>query len=250
MKGRSVLITGGGKRLGATIARTLAQDGYRVVLHYNTSGDDAARLAATLGARAVGADLSDDSAVTTLIDRARAALGGPVDALVNSASAFDFDRPPAIRPDHLARMLAINLSAPVLLASALAAQDDIADAAVVNLIDQKVVNLNPDFFSYSCAKVALAGATTMLAQALGPRVRVNAVSPGITLPSGDQTAAEFARASCRNLLQRPVGADRVAQAVAYLLGARGVTGQNLFVDCGQRFLPRDGDVMFEGRDGG
>ncbi|KQM63642.1 short-chain dehydrogenase [Sphingomonas sp. Leaf17] len=250
MKGRTVLITGGARRLGATIARTLAAGGYRVVIHYNTSGDDADQLAADLGGVAVEADLNDGVAAAGLIYRARRAIGGPVEALVNSASAFDFDRPPVIRPDHLARMLAINLSAPVLLASALAAQDDVAEGAVVNLIDQKVVNLNPDFFSYSCAKVALAGATTMLAQALGPRVRVNAVSPGITLPSGDQTEAEFAQASCRNLLQRPVGADRVADAVAYLLGARGVTGQNLFVDCGQRFLPRDGDVMFEGRAGG
>ena len=109
--------------------------------------------------------------------------------------------------------------------------------------------LNPDFFSYTCSKVALEGATTMLAQALGSRVRVNAVSPGLTLPSGDQSPAEFARAGSKNLLRRPVGADAVADAVAFLLEARGVAGRNLFVDCGQRFLARGSDVMFEDRDG-
>jgi NAD(P)-dependent dehydrogenase (short-subunit alcohol dehydrogenase family) len=148
----------------------------------------------------------------------------------------------------LDRLYRVNLVAPALLACAVAAQPDVADAAVVTILDQKVANLNPDFFSYSCSKIALEAATRMLAQALGPRVRVNAVSPGLTLPSGDQTAAEFARAGSKNLLGRPVGADAVADAVAFLLGSRGVTGQNLFVDCGQRFLPRGGDVMFEDRE--
>ena len=120
---------------------------------------------------------------------------------------------------------------------------------MVNVLDQKVANLNPDFFSYSCGKIALEGATTMLAQALGPRIAVNAVSPGLTLPSGDQSDAEFAAVASDNLLARPVGATAVADAVAWLLTAKGVTGQNVFVDCGQRFLARDGDVMFEGRNG-
>jgi NAD(P)-dependent dehydrogenase (short-subunit alcohol dehydrogenase family) len=118
----------------------------------------------------------------------------------------------------------------------------------VNLLDQKVANPNPDFFSYTLAKQALAAATTLMAQAFAPAVRVNAVSPGLTLASGDQTAAEFDAAARKNLLGRPVGAEAVADAVAYLLGAESVTGQNLFVDGGQRFLKRDGDVMFEGRD--
>jgi NAD(P)-dependent dehydrogenase (short-subunit alcohol dehydrogenase family) len=120
---------------------------------------------------------------------------------------------------------------------------------VVNLLDQKLANPNPDFFSYSLSKYALAGATEMLAQALSPRIRVNAVAPGITLPSGDQSEAEFAAVASDNLLRRPVGAENVAEAVVYLLGARSVTGQTLYVDGGQRFLKRDGDVMFEGRNG-
>jgi NAD(P)-dependent dehydrogenase (short-subunit alcohol dehydrogenase family) len=248
VSGRTVLVTGGAKRLGAAIARRLAAGGWRVAIHHNRSGGEAAALAAELGGVAVAGDLADDVAVGRLIDDARAALGGPVRALVNSASLFEFDRPPAVSAELLDRLSRVNYAAPVRLACALATQEDLGEGAVVNLLDQKVANLNPDFFSYTGAKIALEGATRMLAQAVGPGIRVNAVSPGLTLPSGDQSAAEFAAAAGKNLRQRPVGAEAVAEAVAFLLEARGVTGQNLFVDCGQRFLPRAGDVMFEDRE--
>lgn len=251
---RTVLVTGGARRLGAAIVRRLAADGHAVVIHQghpDVAGDELAAAIVEAGGRAatVVGDLADLAGVADLFARARAAIGGPVDGLVNSASRFAFDRPEAFEPALFGELAAINCGAPVALASALAAQDDVADASIVNILDQKVANLNPDFLSYTCAKVALEGATTMLAQALGPRVRVNAVSPGLTLPSGDQTDAEFAAVASRNLLERPVGADAVADAVAYLIGARGVTGQNLFVDCGQRFLAAPRDVMFETRYG-
>jgi NAD(P)-dependent dehydrogenase (short-subunit alcohol dehydrogenase family) len=231
------LVTGGAKRLGAAIARRLAADGHRVVIHYGRSRDEAEALAAELGGSAVGCDLADLAAVDGLIARA-----GPVDVLVNSASQFEYDAAPG-DPALAERLYRVNCQAPVRLACAL------ERGVVVNVLDQKVGNLNPDFFSYTLSKVALAGATEMLARALAPRVRVNAVSPGLTLPSGDQSAAEFERAGSKNLLRRPVGAEAVADAVAYLVAAESVTGQNLFVDCGQRFLARDGDVMFEDRDG-
>ncbi len=252
---RTVLVTGGAKRLGAAIVRRLAADGHAVVVHQGHSPKAAAALVdeivATGGrAAAVEGDLSDLHGVGDLFAAARGAIGGPIDGLVNCASKFAFDRPPAVDPALFAELAAINCGAPVLLASALASQEDVRDGAIVNLLDQKVANLNPDFFSYSCGKIALEGATVMLAQALGPRISVNAVSPGLTLPSGDQTAAEFEAVASDNLLQRPVGAKAVADAVAWLLTARGVTGQNMFVDCGQRFLARDGDVMFDRDHGG
>ncbi|MFE8582711.1 SDR family oxidoreductase [Sphingomonas sp. NCPPB 2930] len=247
MTTRTVLVTGAAKRLGAAIARRLVADGHRVVVHYNGSADAAKALAAELDAPVVQGDLAELDGIDALFARARMAAGGAIDGLVNSASAFVFDRPPGVDAALMARLYAINAAAPALLASALARQDDVADGAVVDILDQKLANPNPDFFAYSCAKFALAGANTMLAQALGPRIAVNAVAPGLTLQSGDQSDAEFAAAASKNLLGRPIGAAAVAEAVSFLLTARGIVGQTLYVDCGQRFCRRDGDVMFEGR---
>ncbi|MDE0879575.1 MAG: SDR family oxidoreductase [Sphingomonas bacterium] len=243
---RTVLVTGGAKRLGARITRSLAAAGHRVVIHYGTSANAAEALAAEMvNAATVQGDLSDLHAVDALFDRARHAAGAAIDGLVNSASAFDYDAPPDLDPDLLLRLYAIGHAAPSLLASALARQDDIADGAVVNILDQKVANLNPDFYAYTGGKLALAGATTMLAQALGPRIRVNAVAPGLSLASSDQTEAEFRSVASNNALGRPVDPDDIATAATFLMTARGVQGQTIFVDCGQRFCLRDRDVMFE-----
>ena len=243
---RTVLVTGGAKRLGAIIVRRLAIEGHRVVIHYGSSADDARALASVIGgAGVVKGDLADPDAIDDLFDRARAVAGAPIDGLVNCASAFAYDTPPTLDPVLLARLYAIGHSAPVLLASALARQDDVADGAVINILDQKVANLNPDFFSYTAGKVALSGATTMLAQAQGPRIAVNAVAPGLSLPSGDQTEDEFRAVAGENLLRHPVDPDDIAAAVSFLMTARGVHGQTLYVDAGQRFLARDRDVMFE-----
>ncbi len=245
----AVLVTGGAKRLGAAIARAVAAAGGRVVIHFGRSADEAQALAAELGGASVAGDLADAAGAGDLFARARAAAGAPIVGLVNSASLFAFDRPEAIDAALAMRLHAINSVTPAVLAAALSAQTDIAAGAVVNLLDQKLANPNPDFFSYSLSKYALAGATEMLAQALAPKVRVNAVAPGITLPSGDQSEAEFARVASDNLLRRPVGAENVAEAVVYLLGARSVTGQTLYVDAGQRFVASAGDVMFGDRHG-
>lgn len=247
---RTVLVTGGSRRIGAAIVRVLAGAGHRVVIHHHHPHDeDAASLAQELdptGDRVVTVvgDLAEPDAAAAILRAAHSAMGGTVDGLVNCASVFEFDRPPHFDPALLARLTAVNLAAPTALACALAEQDGLEDGAVVNLLDQKVANLNPDFFSYTLTKIALEGATTMLAQALAPRVRVNAVSPGLTLPSGDQSEAEFQSVAGENLLRRPVPIEEIARAVDYLLTTPAVTGHNLFLDNGQRFLKRQGDVMF------
>ncbi|WP_301075688.1 SDR family oxidoreductase [Sphingomonas sp.] len=246
---RTVLVTGGGRRLGAAMCRACAASGWRVVVHHGASGEDAAALAAEIGGMTVSGDLSDTAQLGELFDRAVTAAGGPIAALVNSASRFEEDRPEAIDPRLAAELYAVNCTAPTLLAAALAAQPGLADGAVVNLLDQKLANPNPDFFSYSLTKYALAGATEMMAMAFAPRIRVNAVAPGLTLPSGDQTPEEFDQVARENLLQRPVGAGQVAAAVAWLLDAPSITGQTVYVDSGQRFVKRDGDVMFATRRG-
>lgn len=245
----AVLVTGGAKRLGAAIVRRLAAAGYRVVIHYGRSEGDARALADEVGALGtLGGDLAALDGLGDLWERACEVANGPIDGLVNSASEFVFDRPEEIRPDLAHRLFAVNCLAPAMLTAALARQG--RGGAVVNLLDQKLANPNPDFFSYTLSKAALEHATTLTAQAFAPGVRVNAVAPGLTLPSGDQTEAEFAAVARANLLQRPVGAEAIADAVAWLLCAESVTGQTLFVDSGQRFIRRDGDVMFEGRERG
>lgn len=243
-----VLVTGGARRIGAAIVRRLAADGHQVVIHYNHHADEAEALAAEVGGVAIGGELGEAGIGDRLIAAARAAAGGPVEAVVNNASTFVFDRPGFADLALLDRHMHVNLAAPVALAVALAGQPDLQDGVVVNLLDQKLGNLNPDFFSYTCSKLALEGATRMLAQALAPRVRVNAVAPGLALPSLDQSEAEFIAVSDENLLRRRVMPEDIADAVAFLLANSSVTGQNIFVDCGQRFLPRDGDVMFRDRE--
>ncbi len=245
----SVIVTGGAKRMGAAITRRLVQSGAPVMIHHRQSNAEADALVAELGPHvvAIDCDLAAADAAETLIATARSAFGVPVTGLVNNASLFAYDALPIADDTDIDRHMAVNLTAPVLLICAMADQPDFELGAVVNLLDQKLANLNPDFFSYTCSKVALAGATKMLAQAYAGRIAVNAVAPGLTLPSLDQSEAEFAAVASANLLQRPVGADQVASAVAFLLGARGITGQTIYVDCGQRFIPLDHDVMFSTR---
>ena len=242
------VITGAARRLGAAFAEALAEDGWFVRLHHNASRREAEETAARIVAKGGRCDLAQ--AELTLPDAAKVIFenrGEPgfASLLVNSASLFEFDSPADVSRHMLERMYAVNAAAPVLLTQALAAQLP-ADAKglVVNLLDQKLAQLNPDFFSYTMSKAALEAATTMLAQALAPRVRVNAISPGITLPSVDQTPVEFEIASRTPPLGRGSSPADLVRALRYLVGAEAVTGQNLIVDGGQSLHPAARDVMF------
>lgn len=243
-----VLVTGGARRIGAAIVRRLAAAGHQVAVHHHDSHDEAEALAAELGVALVTADLADAAATRGLVQAAARTLGGPVEGLVNNASLFGWDAVPVADYAELDRHMHVNLGAPLVLASAVAAQTGLGEGAVVNLLDQKLDNPNPDFLTYTLSKAGLAEATRLLAMALAPRVRVNAVSPGLTMPSLDQSEGEFAQVSTANLLERQVDAADIARTVEYLLTTRSITGQNVFVDCGQRFVRREGDVMFEGRE--
>jgi NAD(P)-dependent dehydrogenase (short-subunit alcohol dehydrogenase family) len=248
-----VLLTGGAKRIGAGIARRLALRGHAVAVHHHHAPDEAEALRDAIAAAGgtaciVSGELAEAGTAPALIEAARQGLGGPIDGLVNNASQFAWDALPLTDFALLDQHFRVNCGAPVALASAMAAQDDLETGAVVNLLDQKLANLNPDFLTYTLSKAALATATELLARGLAPRIRVNAVSPGLTLPSLDQTAEEFSEHARQNLLQQPVALDDIAASVEHLLTTRSITGQNVFVDCGQRFLPRDGDVMFDGRE--
>jgi NAD(P)-dependent dehydrogenase (short-subunit alcohol dehydrogenase family) len=244
-----VLVTGAARRLGRAIALGFARAGWDVAVHYGTSSADASETLAAiraLGRRAVAvqADLADEARTAAMFDEARDRLGG-IGCLVNSASRFAFDRPESFRYDALAALVGPNLAAPLLLSRRL--HDSLAADArgvVINLLDQKLDNLNPDFFSYTLTKSALLAATRMMAMAFAPKLRVAAVSPGITLVSGDQSEEDFERAHRMTPLGRSSRPDDIVAAVLYLANAAAVTGVNLTVDGGQHLMPLPRDVMY------
>jgi len=246
---RVALVTGGGRRIGRAIALGMAAAGWDVAVHYRHSEADAAEVAAAirqLGRRAVPlhADLADEAAVRALPAQV-AHLLGRIDCIVNNASLFEYDKADAFSPALLARHMQANVAAPLLLAEELhRLVADGEQAVVVNLLDQKLYNLNPDFLSYTLSKAALHTATTLLAQALAPKLRVVGVAPGLTLVSGDQTPEGFASAHQVTPLGRSSTPQDIVDAVCYAAGARALTGTTLLVDGGQHLVPLGRDVMF------
>jgi len=243
---RAALITGGARRIGRAIALTLAQAGYAVVLHAHRSRAEAEKLAGEIAAaggraRVVLGDLADAGAVRGLIPAA--AAFGPLTLLVNNAGEFEPDDIETLARARFERTFAVNLAAPLFLAQAFAAQAPAA-ASIVNIIDQRVFRPTPRFFSYTLSKTALHTATTTLAQALAPKVRVNAVAPGPTLPSPRQSEAQFAEQAQSLPLKRGPRPEDIASAVLYLAGAASVTGVTIAVDGGQHLAWRtpDSDV--------
>lgn len=244
-----VLVTGAGKRVGSAIAARLAKDGWAIALHYHASRDGADKLAAQIRdaggtADVVQANLSDERETGAMCD-ALAARGDWV-GVVNSAASFTPDDIASFDYDAAAVQLRLNLIAPVYLARRLgAAVSANAHGFVTNIGDQKVINPNPDFLSYTLTKLGLANATGTLAMALAPRVRVNCVLPGLMLPSGDQTEENFRRVHDANLLKRGATPEDVADACAYLASAQAITGAIIAVDGGQHLVPSARDVMFD-----
>ena len=245
---RAALVTGGGRRIGRAIALRLAAQGWDVAIHCGHAVDEAeavAREAQAHGARTIvlPADLADEDAVAALVARASAALG-PISLLVNNASTFDDDRFGGLDKQIWDRHFAVNLRAPMVLAECFAAQAP-SGAAIVNLLDQRVLRPNPLFFSYALTKSALWTATQMMAQALAPAIRVNAVAPGPVLASCHQDGDQFEREAAGTLLGRSSPPDDIADAVLYLANARSVTGQAIAVDSGQHLGWQTPDMLVD-----
>jgi len=240
------LITGAARRIGRTLALAVAKAGFDVAVHGRQSDDDTRSLIAEivgLGRKAevVLADLTNDDALGALVPRAAAAVG-PLTLLVNNASLFEDDRIETLTAASLDAHLASNLRAPILLTQAFAAQAP-AGGQVVNILDQRVWQPTPQFFSYAVSKSALWAATLMSAPALAPRIRVNGVGPGPTLRSIHQDEAEFDAEAARVPLQHGASPDEIAAAVLYLIDARSVTGQMIAVDGGQHLAWRTPDII-------
>jgi NAD(P)-dependent dehydrogenase (short-subunit alcohol dehydrogenase family) len=249
-----VLVTGAAVRIGREIASYFASHGWQIAVHYSKSSAQALETVAQINAiapatpaRAVAfqADLADQEQVKQLVP-AVVAKFGRLDVLVNNASRFEFDDVDSLTFDNLNAHIGPNLAAPILLARALhQALGEGAEGAVINLLDQKLYNLNPDFFSYTMSKAGLAAATIMLAQALAPRVRVVGVAPGLTLPSYLQDEATFGAAHKVSILQRSSDVNDIAASIYFAATNRSMTGSTMLVDGGQHLLalPRDISLM-------
>ncbi|MGF6858076.1 SDR family oxidoreductase [Paraburkholderia sp. CI3] len=252
---RVVLITGAARRIGRALALGFAARGWDVAVHYGASREDADEVVAqivALGRRAVAlhAELGDEAQVARLLPDCAAALGRP-SCIVNNASRFEEDTARDVGYELLLKLTAMNVGAPLVLARMLydatpdaALRDESQRGVVINVLDQKLYNMNPDYLSYTLSKAALQTATVALAQALAPKLRVVGLAPGLTMQSGDQTQHGFEAAHRMTPLGRASRPEDIVAAALYLADAAGVTGTTLVVDGGQHLVPLPRDVMF------
>lgn len=245
---RTAIVTGGAKRIGAEIARALSADGWHLVIHCNRSLPQGLALAEELGnAVAVGADLADPDAAETIFGSATGLP--PVRLLVNNASQFVYDSADDFSLEGWDAHQAINLRAPALLSQAFAraAAESAGDAGglIVNLLDAKLAQPNPDFFTYTVSKMGLAGLTELTARAYAARrIRVCGIAPSVTLVSGPQSRDNFSRVHKLNALRRGVDVDQIVAALRFIIATPTLTGQIITLDGGQRFLSLPRDVQF------
>lgn len=242
---RTAIVTGAAKRIGAEIAAALAADGWDMLIHYRESKAEAHALAASLPrARTVQADL----AAADGPDRVIAALAGmpPPALLVNSASSFVYDALQDFSVESWDMHMAANARGPALLSRAFAAAvTDGAGGLIVNMLDAKLSQPNPDFFTYTVSKMAFAGLNELLARSLaGRKIRVNAIAPAVTLVSGPQSRDNFYEVHAMNPLARGVQVSEIVAALRFLIAVPTITGQTITLDAGQRFMGLPRDVQF------
>lgn len=255
---RRALVTGAGKRLGRAMALTLAEHGHDVALHYFSSRDETDVLAREIGALGrsavpLAADLLSEADTARLVGRAQDALGGPLTLLVNNASIFEYDNLRTATRTSWDRHMESNLRAPFVLTQAFAAQvpgpvrdgarEPVAQGLVVNMIDQRVRKLTPEFMSYTLAKMGLWALTQTAARALAPAIRVNAIGPGPTLRGAHQSEDNFSRQRAATVLERGSNPEDICGALIYLLNAPSVTGQLICVDGGQHLNWKTSDIQ-------
>lgn len=242
---KTAFITGGAKRIGLAMAKSLAQDGWSIAIHHHlTPVTKVLETLTDLGAPKVGAlqaDLLQEAQVAGLLAQAQALLDNPIDLLINNASIFEVERLATSTRESWDRHMESNLRAPVHLTKQFAAQvasvapvqEALATASVINMLDQRVWRPTPHFMSYTIAKLGLWGFTQTAALELAPRIRVNAIGPGPTLASTRQSQEHFQHQRQSTILERGTNVEDVCQAMHYLIQAPSVTGQMIAVDGGQ-----------------
>lgn len=250
MASSAALVTGGAKRIGAAICLHLAEKGHSVAVHHNSSTKAADELAEKIRGLGVDActvkgDLSNPEEFTKIIAEASSKIG-PILHLVNNASKFEHDDLESVDNESWKNHMDINARAPLMLTRELLQNlPENLTGSVVNILDQKIAAPNPDHISYTASRYALLGITEALARGLAPKLRINAIAPGHTLASPDQTDEGFSRAQSQSPMGYGPSPEDIAQAVVFLIEAKSVTGQVIFVDAGERFLSRGRDVVFE-----
>jgi NAD(P)-dependent dehydrogenase (short-subunit alcohol dehydrogenase family) len=250
---RVLLITGAGQRLGRVLALGLAKPGMKIALHCNRSRQAAEALVLQLSdfgveAQVFQADLAAPEGLDGLIGAVCDQFQRPINALINNAAVFDYDSGQSAEAAVFKQAMTVNCWAPVALAQAMVRHADPAqDNVVINILDQKLNNLNPDFFSYTLSKAALGSATLMLDMAFGAVCRVCGVAPGILFASFDQTPAEFAAVAEQNPMHKAIAPSSVVEAVRFILEAPYFRRQIVPVDNGQRLWPSARDIMFNTR---
>jgi NAD(P)-dependent dehydrogenase (short-subunit alcohol dehydrogenase family) len=239
---RTAIVTGASRRVGAEIVRALLEDGWTVLAHVHHAQDEV-----PAGAIKGVADLTEPDCARTIFGAVSSLP--PVRLLVNNAARFSFDSIGDFACAEFDGHMAVNVRAPALLIAELARRHRGGDALVVNLLDSKLSGLNPDFLSYTLSKQALSGLTELCARALaGNGIRVNAIAPGLMLPSTGQSEENFRMMHANNPLHRGVEISDVVGALRYFIAAGGVTGQIMTIDSGQRFLGLERDVQFLDRE--
>lgn len=245
-----VLVTGAARRIGAAIARDLAARGWHPVIHYNHSATEAQALATEIRAvhgacDLIQGDLADPAQLERIIPDCNARIGR-IDCLINNASLFLYDSLETIERAQWDRQIAANLTAPAFLARDFSRQiRDGADAVIINFLDQKLGNLNPDFLSYTISKVGLGGLTQILAMSLAPRIRVCGIAPGVTMISGKQSQAAFEKATAATPLGRSSTPADLVRGVNFILDTVSFTGQVLTIDGGESMTRRRRDIAFD-----
>ena len=243
---RGALVTGAGKRIGAAIARHLGAKWWHVFVHYNHSQPEAEDVAADIRAQggaatAIGAALGNLEETAALAARCDAIC--PLGMLVNNASCFDYDTAATATAAELENAMRVNLFSPALLSQALykGVEARGEEGLIINLADNKVFALNPDYFSYTLSKIGLQGMMQMHAMSFAPRVRVAGIAPGITLISGLQTEAEFQRTHDNNPMRHGCTPEQILNAVDFIMASPSFHGQTIVIDGGQvlQRLPRD-----------
>lgn len=236
-KPKTALVTGGSKRIGAAIARSLAAEGVNLIIHYFNSSDDAEALCKELEthdirAVAIKVDLTSRDDTKQLFAESVRALG-PIELLVNNASIFEPDTLLEPNDKYWTDHFAIHLQAPSILAAEMAQQNNLSDGLIVNIVDQRVANLNPSFYSYTLSKSALWTATQTMAQSLAPKIRVNGIGPGPTLPSKRQSQTDFDNQVDALLLDKATDLLEIGKTIAWMWAAKSLTGQMVLLDGGQ-----------------